>query len=105
MRPRRARRSGVVHLVRLAGDTSADAVVPVVDGRLQPLLAAYRAACTPRLEAAFLGGIRSMHDALAGLEVSEVELPPALAAATADVDTPEDLAQARGHSGAGEAIS
>lgn len=77
-------------LVReLAGRTSADAAVPVLDGRLQVHAAAFRRTARPALAAAFESGERSLTRALATLDIVRVEHLDPLA--LADVDSPEDL--------------
>jgi molybdopterin-guanine dinucleotide biosynthesis protein A len=65
--------AGAVRAVVAALGDAAIAV-PVVDGRLQVLLAAYHRRCLPHLEAAFAAGVRAVHRALAGLDVRTVEL-------------------------------
>jgi molybdenum cofactor guanylyltransferase len=97
--------SVVAWIVAAALRRRADALVPVVEGRRQPLLAAYRTEAGSVLEERFRQGGRSMHEALTVLEVVEVALPPALAAATVDVDTPADLRAIRGRSRSDKGIS
>lgn len=78
----------------LAADPDSDVIVPQVGGRGQPLLAAYRTRCAPRLEQAFAQGVRSVHAALTHLVV--VEWPVVGGADDfEDVDTPADLTRAR----------
>lgn len=95
----------VRQLLVSASATTAEVVVPVVAGRRQPLLAAYRTSVVRTLEAAFSSGVRSVLSALDGVAVEEVTLPEELAGATADVDTPEDLQRARGESARRNAIT
>src|SRR5262245_3222319 len=89
----------VPELVR-AGD---DAVVPVVAGRAQPLLASYRVALVPRLRELLTRGLGGLKDVPAGAavrSVSEADLlsDPALAAAdpglrsSLNANTPEEWA-------------
>jgi molybdopterin-guanine dinucleotide biosynthesis protein A len=64
-----------------------DAVVPVIAGRAQPLLAAYRTAIAPQLEALLdrgLRGLKDIPDACAVRELSERELLADAELATAD---------------------
>lgn len=70
---------------------SADAAVPLVDGRLQVLLAAYRRRCLPALRAAFDAGTRAVHEAVAALDLTHPELTDPRVAQ--NVNTPDDLAQ------------
>lgn len=82
------------HAVRavVAGldDEAADAAVPLVGGRPQPLLAAYRCRALPALAAAFAEGGRALHAAVAALVV--VHPPLADPAVASDADDPEALA-------------
>jgi molybdate transport system ATP-binding protein len=80
-------------LARLAGDPSLDAAVGVDgDGREQPLVAAYRAApLRDRLRGVRAGA--AVRPLLAGMTLARV---PLSAAEALDVDTPQDLATARG---------
>jgi molybdopterin-guanine dinucleotide biosynthesis protein A len=80
-----------------------DAVVPVIGGRVQPLLAAYRVAIVPQLRVLLAAGRRGLRD-ISGVcavrEISEQELltNPALAAADPDLrsaanaNTPQEWA-------------
>ena len=64
-----------------------DAVVPVIDGRAQPLLAAYHLSLVPRLRellAQGLDGLKDMSEAVAVRRLSEAELRADAALATAD---------------------
>jgi molybdopterin-guanine dinucleotide biosynthesis protein A len=78
-----------VLLDALAAAPAADAAVAVAGGRAQPLTAAYRRRCLPRLRAAFEDGERSVRAASAGLTV--VEVPGLADHRLADVDEPTDL--------------
>jgi molybdopterin-guanine dinucleotide biosynthesis protein A len=80
-----------------------DAVVPVIAGRAQPLLAAYRTAIAPQLQALLDRGLRGLKDipgACAVRELSERELLADAELATADpglrsaenANTPEEWA-------------
>jgi molybdopterin-guanine dinucleotide biosynthesis protein A len=71
-----------------------DAVVPVVDGRRQPLAALYRLAAAPEMQSAFDTGERSLLAALDRLRVHEIELPDPRW--VLDVDTPKDVDDLRG---------
>ncbi len=67
----------------------AQVAVPVVEGRRQPVPAAYRRSARSALLASFTTGERALHRALAGLAVVPVaHLDPVR---LADVDRPEDL--------------
>lgn len=81
----------VVHeLARaLAGDEKLDGVVPTVDGRSQPLLAAYRRRCADALAPAFAVGQRRLDEAL---HVLVIDRPVRDERSFADLDTPADLA-------------
>lgn len=69
-----------------------DAAVPEREGRLEPLLAAYRRRCAAALEAAVTAGERAVHRALRGLAVHRLRLAdPAWAHS---INTPEELAAA-----------
>ena len=97
---------GPALLDRLEADAELDAVVPAVDGRLQPLCAGYRAraagiAAGWLREAASRPGGASMHGLLERLRT--IEIDPATLGDVGDpeivfrgIDTPEDLAWARG---------
>jgi molybdopterin-guanine dinucleotide biosynthesis protein A len=86
-----------------AASAEVDAVVPLSEGRRQPLLAAYRTRAAGSLEQIFAGGERSISVALDRLTVEEHALGAEHVTAALDVDTPEDLAGARFR--AGDAIS
>jgi molybdopterin-guanine dinucleotide biosynthesis protein A len=75
----------------LAADETADAAVPMLDGRRQILTAAYRVRVLGRLDEQFLAGERSVRRAVASLRV--VELEDIDREALVDVDHPEDLDQ------------
>lgn len=62
--------SAVATVLAALGD--ADAAVPVVDGRWEPLHAAYRRAVLPALRRAFEGGERAPRQALAAVRVADV---------------------------------
>ena len=76
-------------VARLRDDGDADAAVPVVGGRLQPLAAAYRVAARDPMRRVFEAGERSISAALSQLMVVEVsDLPDDR---FVDVDSPEDV--------------
>ena len=81
----------IVHELTRALDADAklDAVVPTVDGRSQPLLAAYRRRCADALVPAFAVGERRLDEALHDLVVDR---PLRDGTSFADLDTPSDLA-------------
>ncbi len=70
----------------------ADAVVPIADGRLQPLCAVYGASARDVIARCVESGARSMRDALAAMRI---EIVPAEALgepqAFTDLDTPQDV--------------
>lgn len=78
-----------------AGGLVEDARILRSGGREHPLHGFYRVSCRERLESAFIAGVRSVHEALHGLTVTAVDLPPALAVAGEvscyNVNTPQDL--------------
>jgi len=78
----------------LAAAPPADAVVPRVDGRAQPLCARYSSAALARAAGLVAAGERSMRVLLDGLAVRWLEAdewgPVTQAACFADVDTPDD---------------
>lgn len=78
-----------------AGEPGSDAAVPVVGGVRQVLAAAYRTGCRPHLAAAFARGERSVHRAIDGLRVVEVDgIEPSV---LVDLDSADDVARyARG---------
>jgi molybdenum cofactor guanylyltransferase len=94
----------LAHLAERIG--AADAAVPAVAGRLQPLHAVLAASCAPVLEDALVAGERrvlAVLERLSVVVVDEAELRAAglTAAFARDVDTPDDLASWRvGRSGA-----
>lgn len=72
-----------------ARSPAADAAVPVVGGRLQPLAASYAPTALGPLAAAYAAGERSITTALRGLRIVELtELDPA---SLRDADEPGDL--------------
>lgn len=71
----------------------ADAAVPLVDGRSQPLHAAYHRRALPALRGAFAAGVRAPRLALDALDVRVAHLEDATS--LEDVDTPAELAAAR----------
>lgn len=77
----------------LAAEPVADAVVPLVDGRLQPLLAAYRRRCAPTLALAFERGERRLVGG--ALDDLTVASPPRTGSSFRDLDTPIDVARRR----------
>lgn len=77
----------------LAGDPGARCAAPIVDGRLQPLHAAWRAAALPALAAAFAEGERSVQRVLGRLPT--VAVTGIDAAELLDVDDPAALAEAQ----------
>lgn len=80
-------------------DTDLDAVVPDVDGWLQPLHAVYRTSAVGPFESAVTGGVRSLLVVLDGLRVHRWQgwevLDPSGRFAR-NVNTPEELAAAVG---------
>lgn len=72
----------------LAADERADAVIPEVGGRSQPLLAAYRRRCADALIPMFTSGERRLDTALRELAV---ERPVLDGPSFADLDTVADL--------------
>ncbi len=83
----------VSELATRLGAEGADVAIPVVDGRRQPLSAAYRTDTRDQLRRAFEAGERSLQKGLAVLEVTELsDLSPH---AFADLDTPEDVSALR----------
>ncbi len=73
----------------LAGAPDADVAVPVLDGRRQPLHAAWRRSALPRIGAVFDRGERAVRRALEDL--ASVDVTGVAPEAVADVDTPADL--------------
>jgi molybdopterin-guanine dinucleotide biosynthesis protein A len=90
---------GLLRLLR-DRDPDADAVVPRVQGRVEPLLARYGRGCLPVIEARLAAGDRALHSLLDDLAVSWIEegelraFDPHLRGLV-NVNTPEDLARAR----------
>jgi molybdopterin-guanine dinucleotide biosynthesis protein A len=79
---------------RLVAAPEADAVVPEVDGRLQPVLASYRVSSVVAMEDDFVAGVRSLQVALRSLAL--VTIDPDNLGAFVDVDHPADLDRERG---------
>jgi molybdopterin-guanine dinucleotide biosynthesis protein A len=75
-------------LEQLAGHPASRSVVPVADGRPQPLCARYAAADLGRAAALVTEGRRAMNDLLAVIDPLYLETDPA---GLADVDTPADM--------------
>jgi molybdopterin-guanine dinucleotide biosynthesis protein A len=79
----------------------ADAVVPRVGGRPEPLLARWGSACLPVVDVRLAAGRRAVHETFAALATTWLD-EPALRAVDPDlrsftnVNTPEDLRRARG---------
>jgi molybdopterin-guanine dinucleotide biosynthesis protein A len=73
--------------LRALAEQCADAAVP----QTGPLPGAYRKTVLPALEAALAAGRLSLREAIAGLDVVEVDIDPAL---LVNVNTPDDLARA-----------
>ena len=88
--------SVLTRLEELAG--SADAVVPVVDGRRHPLCALYRRECVEPARICVAAGHRRMDDLLDRLNVRTVgpdeALPAPLTRAVLNVNTPDDYRRA-----------
>lgn len=76
----------------LAQLDDADAAVPVADGRLHPLAAAYRVTLLPTVEGLLGEGSRRMLDLL---EVVRVRHVPAAASLLVNVNSPDEYAAAR----------
>lgn len=70
--------------------TTADAVVPVCDGRRQPLAAAYRRSVLADLHDRWDEGERSLRGALVSLDVHEIVVPHGSSGPFTDQDTPGD---------------
>ncbi len=66
-----------------------DAVVPVIGGRAQPLLAAYRVAIAPALDALLASGARGLRDIPSSLSVRELAEGELLADAALRAADPE----------------
>lgn len=77
----------------LAGAPEASCAVPVVDGRIQSLHAAWRRSALPELRTAFGAGERALHRVLEQLGM--VLVTGVGPAALVDVDAPEALRRAR----------
>jgi molybdopterin-guanine dinucleotide biosynthesis protein A len=61
------------------------------DGRLEPLLARYRASAAVALATAFAAGVRSFQELFALLDVDELAVDEAISRALVDWDAPEDI--------------
>lgn len=89
----------VVRAIYPAGGLRSDACVLRAAGRTHPLHAFYRVAALPRLERIFHRGARSLHEALAAIDVVESTIPEALVAAAerscANVNTPAEFERLR----------
>ncbi len=83
------RADAVRDLVHELDKSTASAVVPVVEGRLQPLTAAYRRGIEPRLREIFASGTRSVTSAVE--RVGAAHFHGITPAQLTDVDTPEQL--------------
>jgi molybdopterin-guanine dinucleotide biosynthesis protein A len=77
-------------VVAACARSSAEVVVPVCEGRRQPLAAGYRRSVLAALSDEWARGERSLRGALALLDVEELSVPAALVAAFTDHDTPGD---------------
>lgn len=82
--------STVRRLVAELGASDADVAVPVVAGRPQVLVAAWRTGCCSTLDAAFGAGVRGPSEALEHLVVRRV--PGLGGVQVADADSPDELA-------------
>jgi molybdopterin-guanine dinucleotide biosynthesis protein A len=83
----------LARLLRAASTSEATAVVSVVEGRMQPLCAVYRASLLPALEAVIAGGERRAIEgirAAAGDGLLEVEASAVEAPWLRNVNSPED---------------
>ncbi len=72
--------------LRALAEACGDAAVP----QTGPLPGAYRKSALPALEAALAAGTLSLRDAIAALDVTEVDIDPAL---LINVNAPDDLAR------------
>jgi molybdenum cofactor guanylyltransferase len=73
----------------LAAEPAADVAYPVLDGRPEPLHAAWRCRSLPALRTAFAGGERSVAQVLRSLR--GLAVPGLASAGLADADTPDNL--------------
>jgi molybdopterin-guanine dinucleotide biosynthesis protein A len=86
----------------------ADAVVPLVGGFPEPLLARYGRGCLPVIEARLRAGARAVHEVFAAVTTAWLDeaalraVDPELRSFT-NVNTPDDLARARRGAGEGGA--
>ncbi len=83
----------------VARDSSADAVVPRIDGRPQPMVAAYRRSCAPILERRVVDGRLKMVELFSVLQVdwltvSDFHPIGDIRRSFLNVNTPEDLERA-----------
>lgn len=87
--------AGEFHWLRTeaASAQELDGVVPLHGGRPQPLFAVYRPSCLPSAENLLRDGRRAMLDLLQAGRFRLVPLPEQHAAATRDIDTPQQLAE------------
>ena len=79
-----------------------DAIVPVVQGRLQPLAAFYSASCMASMRASLSLGDKSLRTAISRLDVhyvdeAEIRLVDPQLRSFFDLDTPQDLLVAQGY--------
>lgn len=79
-------------LAMLSGDPDLDVVVPVVAGRPQLAVAAYRSRSNVVLAGAFESGARSLRDGLRSLCVGELVVAAGDQRSLVDLDTANDLA-------------
>ena len=91
---------GVAGLLLAAGDEGCDAVLPIVRGFPEPLLALYRRSALPGFERAIAAGRLRVVDALEGLRVRHLAERELAAAdprlrSFVNVNTPAELAAAR----------
>jgi len=98
---------GVIELLLSSARPDDDALIPRIDGRTEPLLAIYSRNARPGFERAIAAGNLRVVEAVAGLRVRFID-EPALRIADpglrsfVNVNTPKDLAAARGCAVRGE---